>query len=236
MDYPFAYLVTAPRFLGYSFNPVSFWYLYSGPGTLAAMILEVNNTFDERRMYFLKSPRDEDLPQKKEFDDNIIESIETGIDLPINGNSQNEREVVSPAIRQTSYKSVAEFKTNWVKDFHVSPFNSRKGNYALSAHNPFSSSIIGNEAISNTITLTSSKNHVKLVARIFSTQPSIDPSSLSLIEEIRVVAGWWWVGFVTFPRIVREAAKLFFQKKLHVWFRPEVLPGSIGRQETHDEK
>ena len=26
-DYAFAYLVTAPRFLGYSFNPVSFWYL-----------------------------------------------------------------------------------------------------------------------------------------------------------------------------------------------------------------
>lgn len=51
--YPFAYLVTAPKFLGYSFNPVSFWYLYSENKHLTAMILEVNNTFDERRMYFL---------------------------------------------------------------------------------------------------------------------------------------------------------------------------------------
>ena len=53
-DFGHAYLVTAPRFLGYSFNPVSFWYLYDRNRNLAAMILEVNNTFDERRMYLLK--------------------------------------------------------------------------------------------------------------------------------------------------------------------------------------
>ncbi|KAL9113750.1 MAG: hypothetical protein Q9227_002195 [Pyrenula ochraceoflavens] len=53
-DFGHVYLVTAPRFLGYSFNPVSFWYLYNREKRLAAMILEVNNTFDERRMYLLK--------------------------------------------------------------------------------------------------------------------------------------------------------------------------------------
>lgn len=52
---PHAYLVTAPRFLGFCFNPVSFWYLYSKSYELGAMILEVNNTFDERRLYFLQS-------------------------------------------------------------------------------------------------------------------------------------------------------------------------------------
>lgn len=51
--YEQAYLVTAPRFLGYSFNPVSFWYLYDDNKRLSAMILEVNNTFDERRLYLL---------------------------------------------------------------------------------------------------------------------------------------------------------------------------------------
>ncbi|KAL8910450.1 MAG: hypothetical protein Q9171_004244 [Xanthocarpia ochracea] len=61
--FPHAYLVTAPRFLGYSSNPVSFWYLYNDYMELQAMILEVNNTFDERRMYFLKdsfAPTDSD--------------------------------------------------------------------------------------------------------------------------------------------------------------------------------
>jgi hypothetical protein len=49
-SWSFAYLVTAPRFLGYSFNPVSFWYLYNRDKQLCMMVLEVNNTFDERRM------------------------------------------------------------------------------------------------------------------------------------------------------------------------------------------
>ena len=48
-----AYLITAPRFLGYAFNPVSFWYIYTAQDVLTMMILEVNNTFDERRMYLL---------------------------------------------------------------------------------------------------------------------------------------------------------------------------------------
>ncbi|KAG9247758.1 hypothetical protein BJ878DRAFT_141618 [Calycina marina] len=53
-DYPFAYLLTAPRFLGYSSNPVSIWYLYSASKDLASVILEVNNTFNERHIYFLQ--------------------------------------------------------------------------------------------------------------------------------------------------------------------------------------
>ncbi|RYZ78991.1 MAG: DUF1365 family protein, partial [Proteobacteria bacterium] len=36
------------------FNPVSFWYIYDGDAQLKYMILEVNNTFDERRLYLLR--------------------------------------------------------------------------------------------------------------------------------------------------------------------------------------
>lgn len=200
------------------------------------MILEVNNTFDERRMYFLKSQTKKDNYPRSEFDDGVIKSSNAGIDPLRDGNSQNEIETVPLTQDGLVHNSSAEFKTTWAKDFHVSPFNSRKGKYALSAYDPFSPPMMGDGAIRNTIILSSSKNHVKLIARVFSTQPSLDPSSLSLKEEIRLVAGWWWVGFVTLPRILREAAKLFFQRKLHVWFRPEVLRSSIGRRETHDEK
>ena len=45
--------MTAARFLGYASNPLSVWYLYSSSKELTALILEVNNTFDERRIYFL---------------------------------------------------------------------------------------------------------------------------------------------------------------------------------------
>lgn len=242
--YPHAYLVTAPRFLGYSFNPVSFWYLYSGRGNLAAMILEVNNTFDEKRMYFLK--RQENEHAQREDGDGIVKEANAEIDSLQDGSvSQNEAvSVVHPEAEPIHHSSSStNFKTAWAKDFHVSPFNSRKGNYTLNAHDPFPSSFSSFKSsdeegaiINNTITLTSSKQHAKLIARVFSTKPSLDPSSLGLMGEIKLVAGWWWVGFVTFPRILREAAKLFFLRKLHVWYRPEVLRQSIGRRETHDEK
>ena len=166
------------------------------------MILEVNNTFDERRLYFLK--------------DSGTEAID-------NGNEKNQI-------------SSAKFANTWTKDFHVSPFNSRKGSYSLVALDPFSGYLNGRGPVDNTITLSSSKAHSKLVARIFSTSTSLDPLSLTKSDILRFLASWWWVGLVTFPRIVREAGKLFFKRKLHVWFRPEVLKDSIGRNGTPDEK
>lgn len=48
-------LLTQPRFLGYWFNPVSFWLLIEGDALLAA-IAEVNNTFGQRHSYLLAQP------------------------------------------------------------------------------------------------------------------------------------------------------------------------------------
>lgn len=163
------------------------------------MILEVNNTFDERRLYFLKGSL---------------------------GNAMDENAIDPPP---------RKFKDTWPKDFHVSPFNSRKGSYVLNAYDPFSPSLSGTGMIDNNITLNSSKSHPKLVARVFSTEASSDPATLGYWTSLRFIAAWWWVGFATFPRIVKEAGELFFRRKLHVWYRPEVLKDTIGRRPTNDE-
>lgn len=42
-----------PRVLGYTFKPVSFWYCHRIDGSLAAIVVEVNNTFGERHCYLL---------------------------------------------------------------------------------------------------------------------------------------------------------------------------------------
>lgn len=47
------WLQTFPRVLGHVFNPVSFWYALRRDGTLAAVLVEVNNTFGERHCYWL---------------------------------------------------------------------------------------------------------------------------------------------------------------------------------------
>lgn len=201
--YSFAYLVTAPRFLGYSFNPVSFWYIYDGDAQLKYMILEVNNTFDERRLYLLRPG-----------------SVDEDLEPANDGRSDN----------------ALYFRETWPKDFHVSPFNSRKGTYSLRAIDPLAAfEQFGHVEVDNTIVLRSDKNHPKLVARVFSTDPPTSAVTIKNSQLFKFVASWWWVGFVTFPRIVSQAAKLFFKKKLHVWFRPEVKTSSIGRIYTDEE-
>lgn len=191
------------------------------------MILEVNNTFDEKRMYLLKNRESSDLPSRG---DNIP-SKEAKV-------AADENDEPAPPDR----KNAGRFSAAWKKDFHVSPFNSRKGGYSLSATDPFVNHLMKGDLkgncgrVNNTITLSSSKDHPKLIARIFSTSESIDPYGLDEWQIARFILSWWWVGFVTFPRIVREAAKLFFRRSLHVWYRPEVLKDSLGRNETKDER
>ena len=50
------WLHTYPRVLGYAFKPVSFWHCLRSNGTLAAIVVEVNNTFGERHCYLLAGP------------------------------------------------------------------------------------------------------------------------------------------------------------------------------------
>jgi DUF1365 family protein len=135
------------------------------------MLLEVNNTFDERRLYLLRAQPEE----SRELD----------------------------ALRKTK-----TFQNVWEKDFHVSPFNSRKGSYPLKAADPFNSGL-ANVEVDNAVTLLSSEHHAKLVARIFSIGEPLDPASFSSWDTVRFLAGSCWDGFVTFPRIARKAAKFF---------------------------
>jgi uncharacterized protein len=50
------WLHTYPRVLGYVFKPVSFWYCHRADQSLAAVVVEVNNTFGERHCYVLSGP------------------------------------------------------------------------------------------------------------------------------------------------------------------------------------
>lgn len=49
-------LQTFPRFLGFVFNPVSFWFCHDAAGGLRAVLCEVNNTFGERHNYLVAHP------------------------------------------------------------------------------------------------------------------------------------------------------------------------------------
>ncbi|OAQ99324.1 hypothetical protein LLEC1_06152 [Akanthomyces lecanii] len=180
-EYPHAFLVTAPKFLGYSFNPVSFWYLYSADKVLSAMILEVNNTFDERRPYLVFRDFDQDSKLLQGSDP------------------------TSPTEKRPS-----KISASLVKDFHVSPFNSRKGSYSLMAQDPLGSGMASFRGLDVTINLRSSKGHPKLVARLVNQGDAIDVANMTVGRKILFV--------------------------LHVWSRPEPLPQSLGRHATPTER
>ncbi|KAF2439542.1 DUF1365-domain-containing protein [Karstenula rhodostoma CBS 690.94] len=204
-EWSYAYLVTAPRFFGYSFNPASFWYIYNQDHQLTRMITEVNNTFGERHLYLLDGSSPTSPAQ-----------------------TPSEEEPVSVPPKTT-------FADYWTKEFHVSPFNSRKGGgYAQKALNPFPSPT-SSPAIDITITLKSTKDHAKIVARLFSVGTAMKLDELGLFGALKFIAAWWAVGFLTFPRILKEAFVLYFRKGLRVWFKPEVRASSIGRISTQIE-
>jgi DUF1365 family protein len=208
-EWSYAYLVTAPRFFGYAYNPVSFWYVYDSNQRLAKMILEINNLFGERRMYLLDGSNV--VPETPQPTD----SEASRSDLLLGAKSR--------------------FTDIWMKDFHLSPFNSRKGSYVLKALDPFPYATYDSPAIDNTVTLVSSKNHAKLVARLNSTGPALDQDQMSALDTTQFVLNWWWVGLLTLPRFAKEACKLYYKRNLHMWLRPEVLHTGVGRIPTSTE-
>jgi hypothetical protein len=204
--------MTVAKFMKYSFNPVSFWYLYSAEKDLSAMILEVNNTFGERNMYFLRASQDDDsseLPSPPELE----ASLERG----------------------TSKGKPTRFTTTWPKTFFVSPYNSRKGAYSLVTYDPLYPSMTGHGPVNNILTLKSSKGHPKIIARIFSSSDVIDPATMSLLHKLRFLVSWSWVAFATMPRTIYEAASLYY-KNLHIWSRPEPVVVNISRPASSTEK
>jgi DUF1365 family protein len=208
-DWSYAYLVTAPRFFGYAYNPFSFWYIYDSDHQLAKMVVEINNLFGERRMYLLDGS-------------NVVPGTPPSTDTEASGPDL-------PAGAKSRFTDI------WMKDFHVSPFSSRKGSYVLKALNPFPYVTYDSPAIDSTITLISTRDHAKLVARLNSTGPALDPESLGVLDTTRMVWSWWWVGLLTLPRIAKQKFQLFFKRNLHIWSRPEVLHTSVGRSPTSVE-
>lgn len=164
-----------------------------------AVILEINNICDERHPYLVT--RDIAAKPKRLADS-------TG------------REAEMPR---------AKFKNSWSKDFHVSPFNSRKGSYSLLAADPFGPNLEGFRCLDITISLSSPKGHSKLIAQVLSDGDAVDPSTMVLFQKLRFLLSWFWIGFVTLPRVVKEHAALFFKHRLHAWYRPEPLKESLGR-------
>ena len=86
------WLQTYPRVLGYVFKPVSFWHCERADGSLAAIVVEVNNTFGERHCYLLAGEQlgyGRDLQARKVFHVSPFSQIVGGYRFRFLHSSQN---------------------------------------------------------------------------------------------------------------------------------------------------
>lgn len=83
------------------------------------------------------------------------------------------------------------FRQRTAKDFHVSPFNSRKGSYQISTSCPNIAA-----KVSVKVTLFSSKGHPKLVARWWSDVSPIDPSESSVLHLLWCLIRWGYTVLI----------------------------------------
>lgn len=106
----------------------------------------------------------------------------------------------------------------------------------MQTSDPLGPEMDGFLGIDVTIILNSSKGQPKLVARLFSDGPAVDPALLGLMAKCIFLTRWFWVGFAPLPRIFWQAAVLLYRLRLNMSSKPEPLMGTLGRHATSVEE
>ncbi len=127
------------------------------------------------------------------------------------------------------------FRNRFQKDFFVSPFSKRTGDYSLVTNDPLYPRMTGTGPIKLALTLSSSEGKPKLVARVYSEGTPVDPASLNWWQVQKFAVSKAWDTWATEPRTVCQAVLLMFKKGLHNFTVPEPLKVSISRKALSHE-
>ncbi|THG97456.1 hypothetical protein EW145_g7610 [Phellinidium pouzarii] len=189
-----AWMLTMPRYLGFEgINPLTVYYCYKkGVDALWVLVLEVHNTFGERHVYVLQ----------------------TG----------SEHEDQNPP---------TGFDHSWTfpRQFHVSPFNDRSGFYSCSIVSPsfppshaYWSSLPQSVSLLPTVRIQLYTTHPGYSTRKLKLTATLRPTSSVPLTSRTLLSALIRQPFallLSFPRIVREAARLHYRRRLDVYPRPE---------------
>ena len=164
------YLVTNCRYIGFVFNPVSFFLCYDQSSELSTIIVEINNTFEERHTYILTEPK----------------------------------KVNSKYIFQKE------------KCFHVSPFFSREGEYKFRFSDIREKLDIAIDLVQN---YNGDKNCTVFTSRLFGEiQKEVTTRNI-----VSVLVSYPVNALLTIPRIYWQAIRLYFQRRLPVFMKPDII-------------
>ncbi|KAL4872514.1 hypothetical protein BDV12DRAFT_210479, partial [Aspergillus spectabilis] len=216
-EWPYAYLVTMPQFLGYQRNLVCFWYLYSASRELTAIIMEVNNYWGQRKIAFSRLTGEAPLHPSR-----ISQSPR---EIPIGHPSA---QFLHSNPRHLTYRGT------WDKDMFISPFEKVEGSIALR----FSDPLAPDTPLLITITLLSPSGKPRLIGRVFCADDHdpLSPLTASSWSLLRFLP--YWTGVLVITELLIIAAALHIRSKGAIEFfsMPEVRPNNLSRDETDIER
>ncbi|KAI9375774.1 hypothetical protein BJX61DRAFT_79048 [Aspergillus egyptiacus] len=242
-EWPFAYLITMPQFLGYQRNLVCFWYLYSASRELTAMVMEVNNYWGQRKIAFTRLTGECPLSPSELQTQRPSSAIATwrrdapapeGRSTSVSESCQPQSSSSSSSLFHHSSPRHASYRGNWDKDMFISPFEKVEGSIALRLSDPLAPT---NTALHITITLLSPTGNPRLIGRVFTrnNDPIVDPRTASPWTLLRFLPYWTTVLVVTELLIIVAALRIRSNgTPMHPM--PEVRANNIPRDETDIER
>ncbi|KAJ5199796.1 hypothetical protein N7472_005000 [Penicillium cf. griseofulvum] len=220
--WPYAYLMSVPRFLWWERSVVSFWYLYSPSQELDAMIMEINNSFDEKR--------------------NVLFQLEPESDKPVKEIDELEREAKyldknKSVMSLPSLPSARFYKGVFEKRIFASPFERVEGSISTRFIDPLHVSLQKpTVSIANVASL-GLTGESRMVTSISCREPPIDPVNATTAHLAKRAFLWTFPGTLTTPRIIFQALKIqYFQGLMRMMDRPTIQPGSVARYPTSIER
>ncbi|TPR04741.1 putative proteasome subunit alpha type-3 domain protein [Aspergillus niger] len=217
--FPYTYMISVPRFLWWQKSAISYWYLYSPSRELTAMIMEINNSFYEKRNIFFRLTGDGMPVDEPPSPSSTIIASAKGTRESVSLRSH------SPASKRKYYKGY------WDKVIFGSPFEKVEG-YMLAK----TVDILRGPSLQSTLSSNNPDGQVKITSRLASWGNPVDPLTASGWDIARFISRWTHVGALSAPRIVKEALRIRFRGNLKYLQRPEVHPGTNPRKETNVER
>lgn len=188
------------------------------------MIMEINNSFYEKRNVFFRLTGDSHIIGMPE----ATEVIFTGA---VKRSSElHELHFLSSMPRSKHYKG------SWDKHIFASPFEKVEGSMAATFVDPLQPDPNPKGPLQSTLSSLAPDGQMKVTSRLSSWAQPVNPISGSSWDIARLLLCWTHVGLLSSFRIVKEALRVRFKSKLEYLKRPEIRRGSISRKETAVER
>lgn len=222
-QWPYAYLLSVPRFLWWERSVVTWWFLYSESKEFDAVIMEINNSFDEKRNVFFKV-------NATEADTKALEkSLDT--DALKTQYLDMKRTIAS----MTSQSSAIYYKGTWEKDIYSSPFE-KLGDTINERFMDPTNPVAWNKmrSMSNTTTLAAS-GQPKMMTRLSCRRSPVDPTTASWWTIAKLLVSWTLPVLLTTPRILYQALRIEYLGLMRMMNKPDIRTGSEARRAMKSE-